>query len=189
MGQGYPSFRRALVDGLAAQQPFLALTDADRTLEVLLDQDPGFACHSLMGVPWDEAALQATTADQVAPVLLSALANGQAHPAARAHIRARLAQARAEMGLPAPQTAAAWAVASGLPAAVPASAWQVWWASLGPAPLPRDLAQVDPAAPGQWEDLARQAHAWWAARNSTQARAQAARFVPPARPAAAAPRP
>lgn len=96
-GARYPSFRKMLVEWFGEGQPFLSLDDQARTVGMLLGQDEGFSCYSLIGKSWGLQALRQGTVDDFAPEVLEALENGLARPSRRAHVARSLARAQSEM--------------------------------------------------------------------------------------------
>lgn len=85
-GSSLPSFRKALTQWLGQLLPFTSLDDQPKTVEVLLGQDPGFCCFSLLGKSWTQTELLSTTADEQADHLVQALDNGSRHSNRLTHI-------------------------------------------------------------------------------------------------------
>lgn len=85
-----PSFRVAARDWLGTLQPFLSLDDRMRTLEVLMEHDTEFGCYSLMRRAWTIGALEKTTADDDAWVVMAALDAGQANTRRRMEVEGHL---------------------------------------------------------------------------------------------------
>lgn len=86
-----PSFRIAARNWLGDLQPFVSLDDGMRSVEVLTEHDPSFACWSLLGKEWTEIEIERTTADEDAWMLIGALRAGRGMPERNAHVQARIA--------------------------------------------------------------------------------------------------
>lgn len=89
-GSSLPSFRAAAREWLGQIVSFASLDDQPRTLEVLLDQDPNFACFSLLGKNWTAQQLSNTSVDEEASVVLAALERGANSPGRQAYVMGQI---------------------------------------------------------------------------------------------------
>ena len=180
-GLSFPSFRRGLMDWMASVAPFSSLDDSPRSLAVLLDADPQFSCYSLMKRVWDVPSLAGTTADEDSEMVMRALENGQARPAARAHISRSLTAARSELGFDDSSVVASSAWALGLECSSVKPHQSIWWAGLN-SPPSSGAASRHPGAVVQWNTLREQALKCWGLSSHPQAQLQRERwgrtFVP-----------
>ena len=140
---GLPSFRLLAQSALQGPSGFCSLSSASRDLGVLVDQDPGFSCYSLLGKDWTAEALEHTTADEHAVAVAQAIGNGTKHPAHRAHIARELKAARVRLGLSSPEAVAACVQQ---PAGPTLSDQALWWACLQPLGAPALLGGLAPNA-------------------------------------------
>ena len=147
-----PSPRRALKHWLGIQQPFLSLDDTARTVETLLNEDPGFACHSLMGRDWTETALLHTTADEYASAIVQALANGAVCAERVSHIRARLCQAQTRLGMAPgrPDSWGPWAMFRAAERVADRPDHVTWWVGLNARPSDKDMGGLPPKFAKAW---------------------------------------
>lgn len=175
-GLSFPSFRRGLVNFLGDMHPFVSVDDHLKTLEVLLDANPDFACYSLLKKTWDVGMLERTTADEEAGLVMQALENGLARPAVRAHIARRLSAANAELGLDSPTTSAAWVLASGLALSTDKPKEAIWWASLNPTPPMGSIPAMGVDVGEQWQSLKDAALGAWSSSEHPHAQVLADRW-------------
>lgn len=130
---GFYSSRSKLEKFLNAD-PFVSASSSGSTVEVLVDQDPGFAAFSLLGRSWTERELAHTTLDEEAYAVVKALENGDNHPGRKAHVKRQLNRLPAFSAHTLPALAGAGMVDN---LALDESQ-RVVWASMGPVPAITD---------------------------------------------------
>lgn len=150
---GLPFFRGLAQSQLAGASGFCSLTSEAQDVSVLLDQDTGFACYSLLGRQWDAAALAHTTADEHAFVVLQALENGHQDLDRKAHVERQLSEAKERLGLSSPKATASLALSS---VNNDDRAKAIWWASLQPLGPSLLLAQEPAESQRDLATMARQ---------------------------------
>lgn len=65
---------------------FLSFDDQSRTMSLLLGQDPGFSCYSMMSRDWGFQGLRQGAADDFSPDSSQEIENGHSYPSRWAHI-------------------------------------------------------------------------------------------------------